>query len=350
MLLQRSKTKIKRYCGYAPPDPRDTPDSIMPNILITNYCNRACPYCFAKEKIRKQGKGIDHTRLSITLEDVDYIIKFLKKSKHHLFSILGGEPTLHPQFTYIVDQALKNGLKVRIFTNGLLNKKKQKYLFRNNIDIILNINEPDEISSAPLKKLEKVCENLGPNIYPAFNIYKEDFDFSFIFDLIERYYMPKVIRIGLSQPIISGGNVFIPPDQYRKIGEKIVGLAEKADKRNIRLSFDCGFVLCMFSKTDIGKLLYSNADMRFVCGPTIDIDPELTVWHCFPLSSIGNKNLKEFKDLNGLVSHYEKIGKSFAHVGMFAKCSSCTYLKRQQCSGGCIAHKIRRNPKIMQRL
>jgi radical SAM protein with 4Fe4S-binding SPASM domain len=322
----------------------------MPNILLTNYCNRSCPYCFAKEKVGKPGKYNDCGKLNITLENVDYIIKFLKRSKHPFFSILGGEPTLHPQFTQIVDRALENDFIIRLFSNGLMSREKRKYLFRHNIDMILNINEPNETSVSHQKKLEDLYDNLGPNIHPGFNIYRENFDFSFIFELIERYHMPREIRLGISEPIVSQANKFIAPEQYRKIGKKLVILAEEASRRNIKLNFDCGFVLCMFSKADIGKLVYSNVDLQFVCGPTIDIDPELNVWHCFPLSTIKNKKLKDFKDLKALVDYYEQIKIKYAQVGMFTRCESCIFLKRQQCTGGCISHKLQRYPQIIQEL
>ena len=322
----------------------------MPNILLTNYCNRSCPYCFAKEKVSKQRRADGHKNLNISIENVDYIIEFLKRSNHRIFSILGGEPTLHPQFTQIIDQVLENNFIVRLFSNGLMGWEKQKYIFRQNIDIILNINEPSETSTHHQEKLEVVYENLGPNIYPGFNIHREDFDFSFIFDLIDRYHMAREIRLGISQPILNHGNRYILPNQYRNIGKKLVIMAEEASKKDIRLNFDCGFVLCMFSKTDVGKLFYSNVDLQFVCGPTIDIDPELRVWNCFPLSSIMNRTLKEFKDLKALANYYKQINKTFSHVGMFKKCKSCNFLKRHQCSGGCISHKIEKNHHLKQEL
>lgn len=322
----------------------------MPNILLTNYCNRSCPYCFAKEKVGRKRKTYEHKKINISFENLEYVIKFLKLSGHQTFSILGGEPTLHPQFNQIIDRVLENNFIVRVFTNGLMSRQKQKYIFRQNIDIILNINETNETSDYHLKKLEVLYENLGPNIYPGFNIYKENFDFSFIFDLIDQYHMAREIRLGISQPILNLDNRFILPEQYRNIGRKLACMAEEASKRDIRLNFDCGFVLCMFSKTDLGKLLYSNAHVQFACGPTIDIDPELRVWYCFPLSSILNKNLKEFRDLKGLVKYYEQIKMTSSHVGMFTKCRSCNFLKRNQCPGGCISHKISKNPNIKKGL
>ena len=322
----------------------------MPNILITNYCNRECRYCFAKDKVNPQKKNCSNGNRSITLKDIDFIIKFLKISDHKIFSILGGEPTLHPHFSQIVDKALENDFKIRVFTNGLMKRETQKYLFRNNIDIILNINEPEETPDSHLLRLESLYENLGPNIYPGFNIYREDFDFSFIYDLIDKYYMARSIRLGISQPIINQENASIRPEQYKSIGKKLVHLSGDANKRDIRLNFDCGFVLCMFDQEDIGKLVYANSDLQFVCGPTIDIGPDMNIWHCFPLSSIMNKQLSDFDDLESVVRYYAQITKAFSNVGMYSECSTCPYLRRGQCSGGCISHKMENHKEILKNL
>ena len=322
----------------------------MPNLLITDYCNRACPYCFAKDKVGQQ-KGVEYrNRRDISLEHVNVLIQFLKRSDHPYFSILGGEPTLHPQFTDIVDRAIGNRLKVKVFTNGLMSRKIQKYLFRNNVDIVLNINEPDETPFRHLKKLENVYENLGPNIRLGFNIYKEDFNLSFLFKLIDKHHMHRSIRLGISQPILNRKNIFIAPNMYRKIGKKLVGFAEEADRSDIRFTFDCGFILCMFSKTDIGKLFHYAAQLRFVCGPAIDFDPDLNIWPCFPLSSVENRKLAEFANFKELVNYYEGIKRKFSHIGMFTRCNSCKFLKRKQCHGGCISHKLRIYPYLAREL
>lgn len=280
-------------------------------------------------------------RQNISLENVDYIVKFLKTSGHHVFSVLGGEPTLHPQFMEICDRALENGMMVRVFSNGLMKREIQKYIFRRNIRLILNVNAPEDTPKAHLKALNQVYENIGPNICPGYNIYKAEFDFSFIFELIEKHHMQREIRLGISQPIVDSDNAYVAPVQYRTIGKKLVKLARIADDRNIRLNFDCGFVLCMFNKVDVGHLIYANTDVRFVCGPTIDIDPELNVWACFPLSSIKNRNLREFADLKELVAYYDKVHSCYAQTGLLDRCGKCTFLKRKQCTGGCVSHKMK---------
>ncbi|MCP4624425.1 MAG: radical SAM protein [bacterium] len=322
----------------------------MPNILITDYCNRTCAYCFAKGKVGFSQSRITSVGRNISLTNVKIILGFLKRSGHNIFSMLGGEPTLHPQFCRIVDMASESGFKVRVFSNGLMDKEKQIHLFRHNIDVILNINSPEETRAIEAKRLKHLFDRLGPNIHPGFNIYTKDFDFSFIFDLIDRFYMAREIRIGISQPIVGENNAHISPAAYRFVGRRLAFLAEVADQRNIRLNLDCGFALCMFGKTDLGKMVCAQSDLRFVCGPTIDIDPDLNLWSCFPLSAIMNRKLSDFENLNEINEFFKKIKKRFNHMGMFSKCRECRHRERGQCSGGCISHKIHLQPQLAQKM
>lgn len=314
----------------------------MPNLLLTNYCNRSCPYCFARTKIRDHKKLSSLPRMDISLEHAAYVVDFLKRSGHRQYSLLGGEPTLHPQFRQIVDYALANDMLVRVFTNGLMRLEIGKYCFRNNIPLILNLNDPEDTPLSHREKLEEIFENVGPNICPGFNIYQEDFQLGFLFDLIDRYRFIREIRLGIAQPIHHGDNQFLTPENYRRVGKRLSTFSREADRRNIRLNFDCGFVLCMFDKTDLGNLIASHADLKFTCGPTIDIGPDLNTWSCFPLSAMSNRSLKDFSDLEDVLNYYTQVLARYREGGIYTKCHRCRFIKRGQCPGGCVAHKIRR--------
>ena len=65
----------------------------MPNIAFINYCNLSCPYCFANEFIEEKKQLISE-------EQLKKILNFLKLNKQNQakIGIIGGEPTLHPDF------------------------------------------------------------------------------------------------------------------------------------------------------------------------------------------------------------------------------------------------------------
>mgnify|MGYP003313974964 CR=1 FL=1 len=66
----------------------------MANIAILNYCNLKCEYCFADDMIQEEST-------SIIIEDYQRILEFLSRGPQNYVGIIGGEPTLHPEFIEI---------------------------------------------------------------------------------------------------------------------------------------------------------------------------------------------------------------------------------------------------------
>ena len=319
----------------------------MPNLLLTDYCNRNCPYCFANEKVVHTQKK-DEVHRFIHMDDLETVIRYLKKSGLDLASLLGGEPTLHPEFNAILNRFLDEGFRLRIFTNGLIPEKHLRYLASKvreknyKIDIILNINHPTLTSADEWRRIEIAFQNLTESVTLSYNIYDRHTDFDFLVDVIHRYRLNKNIRFGLAQPIAGANNQYLDVAAYPEIGEKIAIFSEKCDQYNIAIGLDCGFVLCMFNEKQIGKLIVNNTAFSILCGSIIDIGPDLTVWRCFPLSKEHNVKLTEFEDEKQLKAHYDAVYKPYRRFGMMDACFDCKYLLRGQCTGGCIAHKTKR--------
>lgn len=82
-------------------------------INLTNRCNTHCRYCF--QSARKT--ETDH----LSRANVYRILSFFstKTDKLKVVQLTGGESTLHPEFSEIVEDALSLGFAVRVQTNGL---------------------------------------------------------------------------------------------------------------------------------------------------------------------------------------------------------------------------------------
>lgn len=106
-------------------------------------------------------------------------------------------------------------------------------------------------------------------------------------------------------------------------------------------SFDCGFPRCMFDWADLGHLVEATTGFASLCGPVIDVGPDLTAWPCFPLSEIFNVNLLDFNDREELKDYYTRKLAPMRSLGTLDECKDCKYLRRDQCCGGCIARSLR---------
>lgn len=311
------------------------------NILFANFCNRSCPYCFAKGKLIL-GKNSKDSYISF--KNLKIIINFLKKSKQRSVGILGGEPTLHPKFKEAIAVILDEGFPVKIFSNGII--KRDIVEFLKGIDkskwlMLLNINDPKSYTKKEWLIINRTMKILNGQIYLGFTLYQIDFNMDFIIKLIEKYKLSRSIRVGIGSPLWGQNNKYLSLEDYKKVAPKIVKFARKCDGLDISLFFDCGFTLCSFTEEECGQLFYYNSQLRVVCRPVIDVGPDLTVWHCFVTSMIWNRKLTDFKDLDEIYKFYINKFEAYRRVGGINKCFRCKYLKRGQCSGGCLGHTLK---------
>jgi sulfatase maturation enzyme AslB (radical SAM superfamily) len=316
----------------------------MGNILVTNVCNRRCPYCFAHEKTRRPGAKSDIRPQYMSLSALEEVVEFLKRSDLKVFSMMGGEPTLHPDFAEILDIACHQGFVVRIFSNGLMPRSALDSLAESDpeqVKITINVGWLDEGQPREKKKLFGSLKRLGSRAALSYTIYQDDPHMDFLPELIQEYHLHRFIRLGISQPIVGSDNVYLRKEMYPYIGSRIVGFAEMCERQDIRVGFDCGFVLCMFTPEELGRLLYCGVDVKFLCDPIIDIGPNLDVWSCFALSTLYNTRLDDFANRQEAISYYRRKLLPYRSFGLFDKCPECSHYKKNRCSGGCVSHVIR---------
>ena len=78
----------------------------MPNLMLTNYCNYRCSYCFGKDIMYPKTP-----RQTMTRECFDGIVEWVKKGpSDRIFHLMGGEPTLNPDYLIQALRQLQPGL------------------------------------------------------------------------------------------------------------------------------------------------------------------------------------------------------------------------------------------------
>lgn len=93
-------------------------DIIVDWDLLT-ICNLKCPYCINRKSYS------EWNRLT-TKKEIDKVLKSFRNSKHRIkVTLVGGEPFLHPYFSYILNELIKiDQIKtIWIFTNGTIYKE-----------------------------------------------------------------------------------------------------------------------------------------------------------------------------------------------------------------------------------
>lgn len=323
----------------------------MTNILITNDCPRNCTFCFAKSRLGGRSEG--DIMQFMSRADLRKVMDFLERSGEMNLRLLGGEPTRHPEFKEMVQEAIDRDFQVQIFSNLMMPQETADFLASpniiNRIAFLANVSLQPDDEPADKEKVAYALEKIGTRVHVGITITSPEFEYDYLIRMIDQYKLKRRIRIGIAQPIVGEKNSYLAPQEYRKAGKAIVAMAEECVKHDILIGFDCGMTLCMFSEQELGKLQLKSEGLRIVCEPIIDFGPELDIWHCFPLSEIWNSHLQGFKNRNEIVRFYREKVARYKTFGCREECLSCIYLKRGQCHGGCLAHALNSLNKLPPR-
>jgi cyclic pyranopterin phosphate synthase len=303
-----------------------------------------CKYCFAQGKVDLGQQQGDSSK-NLSMENLEKIIEYYKHNHLERFVILGGEPTLHPNFSNMVDRVLKEKAfsAVIVFTNGIMPDNVLDYLSNNKdrrLDVALNLNSEDSYSSTEWKKVNNTMRVIGPRIGVGINIYHSGQDYDYLIEAINTYQMRSHIRAGLTHPIHGGKNKYAQLEDYPGIAEDLIVFAEKVFKNNITFSFDCGFPFCMFTLDQHKELLRFGIQFRSLCTPIVDVGPNLDIWRCFPMLKDVQGKLTDFESRKQIIDLFNNKYKNIQKMGNFLDCPQCIYRKNKMCSGGCLARTI----------
>lgn len=317
----------------------------MPNILLTQRCVRSCPYCFAKKHM--EGSVQDEC---LKWEDLIYLADLQEIGGYREMRFLGGEPTLHPHFPDFVAYSLKRNFRVVTFTSGIMSDKilagiREIYLkipeASGRFSFLCNINDPKISPAAETERLHLFLTEFGKHVSPGFNIYENDFDLGFFADFINRYGLVRTLRLGVAHPIYKKDNSYIAARDLAVVLRRIASFYPVFSRLNISVGLDCGFPLCGLSDSELGVMhKFSKGSLKFRCEPILDIGPDMTVWPCFPLSSVKVRKVYDFNSIREMGEYYHKFhGEVSAEAGgIFPECDECFDRARGLCSGGCKAH------------
>jgi len=318
----------------------------MANLTISNICNLHCPYCFASTHMADNWEGPGPA--FIALETFERHLDFLDRSGIEQVRLIGGEPTLHPEFPVLVQRIRQRGKNVAVFSHGLMPERSLACLASlpaEQCTVLINMNAsraPDGPNAQELARRRATLERLGERALPGFTIYKTNFDLTPLLPIIEATGCQRSVRLGLAQPILAGENAYLHPKQYPFVGHKIVQFAQLAAAAGVTLQYDCGFVRCMFPSKDFEQLEQLGMAPAFHCNPILDIDLTGSAVHCFPLTGVVQTPITNGQDARSLRETLSAQSRPFRMSGIYRECSACLYKARGDCTGGCLAATMRR--------
>lgn len=154
------RVKIQRY--------KNARRTVVPflYLYITNQCNSPCKTC----DIWKNSKSSDELKTHELMQ----LVHDLKKLGTQVISIAGGEPFLRDDLLFLIKFFSKNGIAIRVVTNGtLLNKEKINEMSLYMKSICFSIDHSDPILYKKIRGLNelenvlqnmKYCQDLGMDV------------------------------------------------------------------------------------------------------------------------------------------------------------------------------------------
>lgn len=324
------------------------------NLLITNYCNQSCPFCFASREMKS--KTLDK---EMSLHDYRVVLQKIKRSgNYNAVKLLGGEPTLHSHLFEMLDIAMQEDLMVQIFTNGVMEPETSKKLERYGKKVGYTFNCVTPGFQFNKKTREKVIENMKglsakSHITTSITIdpfFKID---TFVETAEQVFPLLHSIRIGFSNPIAGNKNWYAFSD-FPKMGGIMVQFMQQARQYGFKGEFtmNCGFTRCMFSEEQFAHMKKEVKQIGWSCfgkESSMDVAVDMSAFHCFPLSEHKRVNLKAIGYAKANSELIKERMKLWAQLKKEV-CLKCPFygFGGEKCPGPCLAFAMNEQKYLSQ--
>lgn len=311
----------------------------MPNLMLTNWCNYKCPYCFGMDFMAPK-----LAKKNMSKEIFSDILSWLSKTPEIKdIHLMGGEPTLHPNFEELVAELLEKDYFITIFSN-LATECAIDYaqkLADLPVAWVVNINPPDTWNICQKERITKALQILGQRATITFNIMPDADDNFWAIELIREYNLNKNIKIGFVLPTLTCSNYSLDDEQYGIVAEKVIQLAQESEKDDIKFEFECGVPTCTFTNEQLGKLWELGSTFSSTCCSRLDITPDGECIYCLPLATMAAEHISKFDNYIEARSWFEKKLQPYRNLGRTENCHTCNLMNNPaSCRGGCVAKML----------
>jgi radical SAM protein with 4Fe4S-binding SPASM domain len=310
-------------------------------LVITSKCNNSCSFCYYKKRSEE-----------MSLETIKKYVELLNKIKPKKIILIGGEPTLHPNFVDIVELFYKNNFNISVVSNGFgfSNLDVVKNIIYKVKNISLSIEGTKNVHNSIVKNnsaydsIVKSIKNIQLfNKIPSTNTVLNKENINNIESIISDLY-----DLGLRKFTFNICTSFEKYDNISYSPKDLIKDFEPILRRLIKKYNDSTFHIltslakCVISK-DLQKHFNHKCHIFSESGLVIDSNNEIllcTHWVDYPLAKLNpDISYNDFKEL------WQKLSKYRLEVAKrpIKECSICS--EKINCYGGCPIFWKVNNPK-----
>lgn len=318
-------------------------------VLITDYCNQSCPFCFARVEMKSPVKK------EISIEDFKMIVKKCQQAGVLRIALEGGEPMIHSKIEQILKLSLDSFIHVHINTNGIFSDQVEQILYGagHRVSLFFNISTPGfvfnkNVRALVMKRIKKLCQTCPTTLVITSKFFHEK-DAKDIINLIDKNLIKRVtIRLGV-EGVIAGERNYSSISDFPRIGNNFFKVFRYVENLSPSLSIvlSKSIVPCMFTEEQRNYLKSKGFLKQFHCHPESEgvwfsITPSLDTFMCYPLSTSNRFKIAKDSSFINLRDYYQNIQKKHDEEFALPECKKCQFfgLKEGKCPGPCLGFKI----------
>lgn len=304
------------------------------NLFLGRGCNESCAFCYAGDYFQgaprvARGSVLDHIRTYAGLvaqapplpqwsDTLDELAMTLFSSRS--VNLLGGEPTIHPDFVRIVETIHENALGPIVFTNA--SKPERIAAVADKLwSITVNGHFADRAPALPFD-IRRIFANLP--VRPG-----ED-----VVEMLRKIEGAGIRGVFLAFATPVGGadpHVFTPDDlaEMQRVHQAALDFCTD---HGIHLGYDCSFPLCVDERV---------RQTRCTSVPVMDEAGNITICGGEYAREEGKRHVSTFASLDEIHRTTHGLIEGLrALPSRFAVCNACPEFN-QRCHGMCLAYRVK---------
>lgn len=309
------------------------------NLILTQSCNKNCSFCFARS-FRTDSSTESEMSLDMIARLLDTAV--FTKDQEKRVSLLGGEPTQHPEFIKILKMCFDRGYKVLLVSNflfseeirnailGYLEDGKPMGFLANAMDLNDHFLQVFKDNYLAISKRNIVTWGITLSDALSSSSTLE----TYLLKLRAQLGKPHSIRISLNFPDADKENFYFINNH--RLGDLVYYAVKEILFLDAVPLIDCVTFPCMYRSEEIRNFITQHAERggKFICDQApADYLPDGTIHYCFPAFSI---SVDQSEGLQVLQDKYQAKENAIA---VPPECQMCQFYLDQKCAGPCLGFR-----------
>lgn len=280
------------------------------------------------------------------------LLDWFKKQDINSFGILGGEPTLHPDFNNLIGILSEYEMSVIFPTNGIFENKKREAFLMNVIRmVVVHVNSVDFYKNDQYQTLIDNVKFLSDieniSVEARFVIENDDIPVQQLLDFSKNTGV-ETIKFVFAKPEAHKKNSFLSLQEVKNLLPIVKEAVVRLRDNGLRSEIVGLLPFCVISGyEDVYFIKNTQKERALMCAENISqdfdtsivINPDLTANVCsvLPITTM-NRRVTEYGNLDEVKDDFEKRFIRIKEKPLFDECHECSDFG-VTCQGGCLIYK-----------